>query len=89
MLLVDEPTGHQDAGWAAAVLDELRRTVASGTGCLAATHDPLPAGSPTANSRWRTGSWRRPTDPGRHTDLTVFVTDARLPRVSRPVIVSV
>ena len=41
MLLVDEPTGHQDAGWAAAVLDELRRTVASGTGCLAATHDPL------------------------------------------------
>jgi ABC-type lipoprotein export system ATPase subunit len=41
MLLVDEPTGHQDAGWAAAVLDELRRTVASGSGCLAATHDPL------------------------------------------------
>jgi len=41
MLLVDEPTGHQDAGWAAAVLDELRRTVGSGTGCLAATHDPL------------------------------------------------
>jgi putative ABC transport system ATP-binding protein len=41
MLLVDEPTGHQDAGWAAAVLAELRRAVADGTGCLAATHDPL------------------------------------------------
>jgi ABC-type lipoprotein export system ATPase subunit len=40
-LLVDEPTGHQDAGWAAAVLEELRRTVVSGSACIAATHDPL------------------------------------------------
>ena len=41
ILLVDEPTGHQDADWAVAVLEELGRTVASGSGCLAATHDPL------------------------------------------------
>jgi putative ABC transport system ATP-binding protein len=40
-LLVDEPTGHQDAGWATAVLEELERAVTAGSGCLAATHDPL------------------------------------------------
>jgi putative ABC transport system ATP-binding protein len=40
-LLVDEPTGHQDATWAAVVLEELERAVAAGSGCLAATHDPL------------------------------------------------
>ena len=40
-LLVDEPTGHQDAAWATVVLEELERAVAAGSGCLAATHDPL------------------------------------------------
>jgi putative ABC transport system ATP-binding protein len=40
-LLVDEPTGHQDAAWATAVLEELERAVVAGSGCLAATHDPL------------------------------------------------
>jgi ABC-type lipoprotein export system ATPase subunit len=39
LLLADEPTGHQDTGWARAVLEALRRAAAEGTCCLVATHD--------------------------------------------------
>jgi putative ABC transport system ATP-binding protein len=39
LLLPDEPTGHQDAGWAARVFQVMRSAVDDGTSCLAATHD--------------------------------------------------
>lgn len=39
LLVADEPTGHQDAGWAAAVFEALRRATARGTCCLVATHN--------------------------------------------------
>ncbi len=39
LLMADEPTGHQDTGWARAVLEALRRAAAEGTCCLVATHD--------------------------------------------------
>src|SRR5919106_1642571 len=39
LLLADEPTRHQDTGWARAVLEALRRAAAEGTCCLVATHD--------------------------------------------------
>jgi putative ABC transport system ATP-binding protein len=40
LLLVDEPTSHQDRGSARAVLGLLRRAASEGTACLTATHDP-------------------------------------------------
>jgi putative ABC transport system ATP-binding protein len=40
LLLADEPTGHQDAGWAERVLVRLREAAAAGTSCLVATHNP-------------------------------------------------
>jgi putative ABC transport system ATP-binding protein len=39
LLLADEPTGHQDRGWADAVLKALRRASEEGTTCLTATHN--------------------------------------------------
>ena len=39
MLLADEPSGHQDAGWANGVFDALRRASLDGTCCLVATHN--------------------------------------------------
>jgi putative ABC transport system ATP-binding protein len=39
VLLVDEPTSHQDEVRARLVLGELRRAAAEGTACLVATHD--------------------------------------------------
>ena len=39
VLLVDEPTSHQDEVRARSVLGELRRASAQGTACLVATHD--------------------------------------------------
>ena len=39
LLLVDEPTGHQDAGSALAVVGALRTVAEGGTACLVATHD--------------------------------------------------
>lgn len=38
LLIADEPTGHQDAGWTRGILDVLRAFVASGGACLVATH---------------------------------------------------
>jgi putative ABC transport system ATP-binding protein len=38
LVLADEPTGHQDLGWSKGILEALRRAVASGTACVAATH---------------------------------------------------
>jgi len=39
VLIADEPTAHQDAGWAARMMDVLRDAAATGTTCLIATHD--------------------------------------------------
>jgi putative ABC transport system ATP-binding protein len=44
ILLADEPTGHQDAGSALAVVRALRDAVERGTACLVATHDEEVAG---------------------------------------------
>jgi putative ABC transport system ATP-binding protein len=39
LVLADEPTGHQDAGWAVGVLQALRDAAGEGTCCLVATHN--------------------------------------------------
>jgi putative ABC transport system ATP-binding protein len=39
LLLADEPTGHQDEGWAKGVLALLHEVAESGTCCLVATHN--------------------------------------------------
>jgi putative ABC transport system ATP-binding protein len=39
VLLADEPTSHQDAGWRDAVWELLVEAADSGTGCLIATHE--------------------------------------------------
>ena len=44
VLLADEPTGHQDAGSALAVVRALRGVAERGTACLVATHDEEVAG---------------------------------------------
>jgi putative ABC transport system ATP-binding protein len=41
LLLVDEPTSHQDAGHASAAVDALRRTADAGAAVLVATHDEV------------------------------------------------
>jgi putative ABC transport system ATP-binding protein len=40
LLVADEPTAHQDAGWAAAVLRTLGDSSIAGSACVVATHDP-------------------------------------------------
>jgi putative ABC transport system ATP-binding protein len=40
LLVADEPTAHQDAGWAAAVLRTLSDATLAGSACVVATHDP-------------------------------------------------
>ncbi|HEU4354146.1 MAG TPA: ATP-binding cassette domain-containing protein [Actinomycetota bacterium] len=39
ILLVDEPTCHQDRGWTETVLTAIRETCDAGTTCIMATHD--------------------------------------------------
>ncbi len=39
LLLADEPTGHQDAGWSRRILAVLADAAASGSCCVIATHD--------------------------------------------------
>jgi putative ABC transport system ATP-binding protein len=39
LLVADEPSGHQDAGWSNRVFEALRRATEDGTACIAATHD--------------------------------------------------
>jgi putative ABC transport system ATP-binding protein len=39
LLLADEPTGHQDEGWATVVFKTLRHVSRRGTTCLLATHN--------------------------------------------------
>jgi putative ABC transport system ATP-binding protein len=39
LLLADEPSGHQDAGWAKGVFKAIRSAAADGTACLVATHN--------------------------------------------------
>jgi ABC-type ATPase involved in cell division len=39
LLLADEPTGHQDEGWAKVVFRTLRLVARRGTTCLIATHN--------------------------------------------------
>jgi putative ABC transport system ATP-binding protein len=38
-LIADEPTAHQDAGWAARITSVLREAAGAGSCCLIATHD--------------------------------------------------
>lgn len=39
VLVADEPTAHQDAGWAARMLEVMRDATGTGTTCVIATHD--------------------------------------------------
>jgi putative ABC transport system ATP-binding protein len=39
LLLLDEPSAHQDRGWTDRVAEAIRRVAAGGTACVAATHD--------------------------------------------------
>lgn len=39
LLLADEPSAHQNAAWAEAILDAFRRAADGGAACLIATHD--------------------------------------------------
>jgi putative ABC transport system ATP-binding protein len=43
VLVTDEPTGHQDAGWTDRVVAAIRRACDEGTACLMATHDEAAA----------------------------------------------
>jgi putative ABC transport system ATP-binding protein len=45
LIVADEPTAHQDAGWTAAVLRTLTDATAIGGCCLIATHDAAVIGS--------------------------------------------
>jgi putative ABC transport system ATP-binding protein len=47
VLLADEPTSHQDAGWRDAVWLALERAAANGTSCLIATHEDAVVGYAT------------------------------------------
>jgi putative ABC transport system ATP-binding protein len=40
LILADEPSAHQDAGWAVTVFGALRSAASAGAACLVATHDP-------------------------------------------------
>ena len=40
LLLADEPTAHQDAGWTDALFTEFRELLRHGGSCLIATHNP-------------------------------------------------
>jgi ABC-type lipoprotein export system ATPase subunit len=40
LLLADEPTAHQDAGWTGILFTAFRELVSAGSVCLIATHDP-------------------------------------------------
>ncbi|HYT10122.1 MAG TPA: ATP-binding cassette domain-containing protein [Mycobacteriales bacterium] len=40
LLLADEPTAHQDAGWTDAIFTEFRALLRDGSACLIATHNP-------------------------------------------------
>ncbi len=51
LLLADEPSSHQDAGWHDAVWELLAEAAAEGTACLAATHEEDAA--QYANHVWR------------------------------------
>jgi putative ABC transport system ATP-binding protein len=39
LLIADEPTGHQDAGWAARIMGIIREAAGAGSCCVIATHD--------------------------------------------------
>jgi putative ABC transport system ATP-binding protein len=45
LIVADEPTAHQDAGWTAAVLRTLTDATTIGGCCLIATHDAAVIGS--------------------------------------------
>jgi ABC-type lipoprotein export system ATPase subunit len=40
LLIADEPTGHQDAGWVERMMRVCRDAADAGTACVIATHDP-------------------------------------------------
>jgi putative ABC transport system ATP-binding protein len=47
LLVADEPTSHQDAGWRDAVWQELMDAARDGTTCLIATHEEYAAAHAT------------------------------------------
>jgi putative ABC transport system ATP-binding protein len=53
VLLADEPTSHQDAGWRDAVWQQLLRAADEGTACLVATHEEY--ASRYASRLWEIG----------------------------------
>ena len=44
LMMADEPTGHQDVGWARTLLETIRRATSTGTACLMVTHHAAAAG---------------------------------------------
>lgn len=44
LMMADEPTGHQDVGWARTLLETIRRATLAGTACLMVTHHAAAAG---------------------------------------------
>ena len=44
LMMADEPTGHQDVGWARILLETIRHATSAGTACLMVTHHAAAAG---------------------------------------------
>ena len=44
LMMADEPTGHQDVGWARTLLETIRAATSAGTACLMVTHHAAAAG---------------------------------------------
>jgi putative ABC transport system ATP-binding protein len=44
LMMADEPTGHQDVGWARTLLQTIRQATSAGTACLMVTHHAAAAG---------------------------------------------
>lgn len=43
LMMADEPTGHQDVGWARRVLETIQAATRAGSACLMVTHHPAAA----------------------------------------------
>jgi putative ABC transport system ATP-binding protein len=65
LLLADEPTGHQDEGWAKAVLAAIRARAERGTACIVTTHDPDAIGYLSRRLDMRDGAISAESDAGR------------------------
>jgi ABC-type ATPase involved in cell division len=65
VLLADEPSGHQDADWAATVFQAFRWIADKGTSCLVATHSHEFLKLVDRVVAMRDGRWPRTHDPRR------------------------